>query len=58
MKQPQKPATFTTDKPILPGFIYLLKQGNVKVCCSKSSLERKGLTGEWEVIREFKNPDK
>jgi len=58
MKQPLKPVTFTTDKPILSGYIYLLQQGLVKVCCSKGSLERKGLTGYWIVKNEFKNTDK
>ncbi len=58
MKQPTKPKAFSADKPILPGFIYLLQQGNVKKVVSKGSLERMKLEGEWKVIKEFENKDK
>lgn len=58
MKQPIKTQAFSTDKPILPGFIYLLQQDNVKKVVSKGSLERMKLEGEWKVINEFENKDK
>ena len=55
MKQPIKPKVFSTDKQILPGFIYQIQQGAVKKVCSKGSLERMNLEGEWKVINEFEN---
>lgn len=55
MKQPIKLKAFSTDKQILPGFIYLLQQGNIKKVVSKGSLERMKLEGEWKVINEFEN---
>jgi hypothetical protein len=58
MKQPTKPATFTTDKPILPGIIYLLQQGTLKKVVTKGSLERMNLTGYWEIKNEFKKDEK
>lgn len=58
MKQPQKPATFSTDKPILPGFIYLIQQGDIKKVGSVGSFERMKLEWKWEVVRTFENKDK
>lgn len=52
MKQPEK---LIIDKPIVEGSIYLLQQWTVKCIVSKGSLERKGLTGKWNVVKEFKD---
>lgn len=40
---------FSIDKPILPGFIYMIQQGNVKKVCSTESLPFKNLVGHWNV---------
>lgn len=58
MKQQTKPKAFTIDKPILSGFIYMIQQGDVRKVCSKGSLERMNLEGEWKVVKQFENTDK
>lgn len=46
---------FSTSKPLEPGIIYQIQQGDVKRVVTKGSAERKGLRGHWVVLREFTN---
>lgn len=52
MKPPER---FTTSAPLIPGTIYQLQQGDVKRVVTKGSAERKGLTGHWTILKQFKN---
>lgn len=52
MRQPVKPKTFSTDRPLLPGFIYMIQQDKVRKVCSTESL--KELTGHWVVKQTWK----
>lgn len=54
MKPPIKPKEFSIDKPILPGFIYMIQQGVVKKVCSTESLLKMELTGHWVVKQTWK----
>jgi hypothetical protein len=51
----KQPLTFKTDQPLKKGYIYLIRQGDVKKVCSVGSVERMNLTGEWKIIKEFAN---
>jgi len=52
MKQPEP---FSTDKPLQPGTIYLIEQGKEKRAVSAGSAKRMKLSGEWKIIKEFKD---
>lgn len=58
MKQPTSPRAFSTDKPILPGFFYLIQSGTIKKVGSIGSFERTKLEGSWEVVKTFEKTDK
>lgn len=54
-QQTKQDQRFSTDKPLLSGYIYQIQQGEVKKVVSAGSFKRMGLTGNWKILREFKN---
>jgi hypothetical protein len=57
-KRQEPKLNFSTSEPILPGYIYLLQQAEVKKVFSKGSLERANLSGNWIVLKTFEKTEK